>query len=185
MRFLRTLSLSRLNYRLAYVTDGACVAVFAYLGVGAGCAWHVALASAFAGAFVFSFVEYGLHRWMFHDDSLLAGEVHTAHHREPATPTALPFASSAAMAPLLFWVLSGFAGAAVAHWALCGFFAAYCCYGVLHHLQHSIRINDVPFGALRRKWIAHAVHHGRGTVNFGVTTSLWDRVFGTYRASSR
>lgn len=179
---LRAIAMSRTNYRLAYVADFACAVIFGYLGLRASGAWYVALASLFAGAFAFSFVEYALHRWLFHSNSLLAGKVHASHHRDPQQPSALPFWSSAVSAPVFFWLLTPATSALVAHFALCGFFAAYFSYGVLHHLQHSIRIRSIPFRWLRRRWAAHAVHHGRGDVNFGVTTSLWDRVFGTYRA---
>lgn len=177
----RVIAVSRANYWLAYVTDLACAVVFGGLGLRANGAWYVALASLFSGAFAFSFVEYALHRWAFHARSLLTGEVHAAHHHHPKQPTALPFWSSAVSAPAFFWLLTPSMGTLVAHCVLCGFFAAYFGYGVLHHLQHSIRIKDVPFRWLRRKWADHAVHHGRINVNFGVTTSLWDRVFGTYR----
>lgn len=182
---LQAMSMSRANYRLAYVTDVACAVIFGYLGMRASNAWFLSIASLFLGAFAFTFVEYAMHRWLFHSDSLLAGELHTSHHHDPKQPTALPFWSSAVSAPALFWTLSQFLSASVAHWMLCGFFVAYFSYGVLHHLQHSIRIKSVPFAWLRRKWIAHAVHHGRVGVNFGVTTSLWDQVFGTYHAPKR
>ena len=176
--------MSRINYRLAYVTDLACAVVFGYFGSGATGHWYVGLAGACVGAFAFSFVEYALHRWCFHATSLLAGEVHASHHRDPKRPSALPFMSSALAAPVFFWLLTRWMDPLVAHFILCGFFAAYFSYGVLHHLQHSIRIKDIPFRWLRRKWAAHAVHHGRADVNFGVTTSLWDRAFGTYREAN-
>ncbi|HEY6640880.1 sterol desaturase family protein [Povalibacter sp.] len=178
----RVIAASRVNYWLAYATDFACAAAFGYLGMRAGGAWYVAFAGLSSGAFAFSFVEYVLHRWAFHSGSLLSGELHASHHHHPRQPSALPFWSSAVSAPAFFWLLTQFMSAHVAHFALCGFFAAYLSYGVLHHLQHSIRIKDIPFRWLRRKWAAHAVHHGRADVNFGVMTSLWDRVFGTYRA---
>jgi sterol desaturase/sphingolipid hydroxylase (fatty acid hydroxylase superfamily) len=184
-RALRVMSMSRLNYRLAFLTDIACAVSFGYLGLRTNSAWTLIGASAFLGAFTFSFVEYALHRWMFHASSLLAGEVHASHHRGPKDPSALPFWSSAVCAPALLWLLTRLFGTPLALWFLCGFFAAYFSYGMLHHLQHSVRIKNVPFKWLRRKWIAHAVHHGRADVNFGVTTSFWDRVFGTYQAPKR
>lgn len=184
-RLFRVISMSRANYRLAYVTDLACAVACGGLGLRAGGTWHVALASLLVGAFAFSFVEYALHRWVFHASSLLAGELHASHHRDPRQPSALPFWSSAASAPAFFWLLTHWLSLFAAHFVLCGFFAAYFSYGVVHHLQHGIRIKDIPFRWLRRKWAAHAVHHGRGDVNFGVTTSLWDRVFGTYREATK
>lgn len=179
------IAMSRTNYRLAYITDFACAVAFGGLGLRASGAWLVALASLFFGALAFSFVEYALHRWVFHSTLPVWGELHASHHRSPGQPAALPFWSSAVCAPVFFWLLTRWSSTFVAHFALCGFFAAYFSYGVLHHLQHSIRIKDLPVRWLRRKWATHAVHHGRVDVNFGVTTSLWDRVFGTHRAAGR
>lgn len=184
-RFLRVIATSRANYRLAYVTDLTCAVAFGILGLRASGAWYVALASLFSGAFAFSFVEYALHRWAFHSTSLLSGELHASHHHHPRQPSALPFWSSAMSAPVFFWLLTQWLSAFVAHFVLCGFFAAYFGYGVVHHLQHSVRIKDIPLRWLRRKWAAHAVHHGREDVNFGVTTSIWDRLLGTYRAVAK
>ena len=184
-RFFRVIAMSRANYRLAYVTDFACAVASGGLGLGASGAWYVALASLFGGAFVFSFVEYALHRWLFHAGLVIWDELHASHHGDPRRPAALPFWFSAVCAPAFFWMLMQWSSTFVAHFVLCGFFAAYFTYGALHHLQHSIRIKDIPFRWLRRKWAAHAVHHGRADVNFGVMTSLWDRVFGTYRAAGR
>ena len=184
-RFFRAIATSRANYRLAYITDLTCAVAFGLLGVHASGPWHAALLSFCGGAFVFSFVEYALHRWLFHSDALIWSELHASHHAQPRQPAALPFWFSAASAPAFWWVLTQGLSVFVTHFVLCGFFAAYFGYGVVHHLQHTIRIKDVPFRWARRKWAAHAVHHGREDVNFGVTTSLWDRLFGTYRPAAK
>lgn len=184
-RFFRVIAMSRANFRLAYVTDCACAVACGVLGMRASGAWYVAMASVFGGAFVFSFVEYAFHRWIFHTNLVIWSELHASHHDDPKQPAALPFWFSAVSAPVFFWSLMQWFSAFVAHFVLCGFFAAYFSYGVLHHLQHSIRIKYIPYRWLRRKWAAHAVHHGRAHVNFGVMTSLWDRILGTYRAPGR
>lgn len=184
-RFFGAIATSRANFWLAYATDCACAVVFCILGIRAGGTWHVAIASVAGGTFVFSFVEYAFHRWIFHTELVIWSELHASHHHDPQQPVALPFWFSAVSAPVFFWGLTHGTSAFVAHFVLCGFFAAYFSYGVLHHLQHSIRIKDVPLYWLRRLWIDHAVHHGREDVNFGVTTSLWDRLLGTYRAAAR
>jgi sterol desaturase/sphingolipid hydroxylase (fatty acid hydroxylase superfamily) len=180
-RFFRAIAMSQANYRLAYVTDLACAIVFGALGARADGAWYVALASILGGAFAFSFVEYAFHRWLFHSNAAIWSEVHASHHSHPKQPAALPFWFSASSAPVFFWMLTQWWSAFAAHFLLCGFFAAYFGYGVVHHLQHSVRIKDISVRWVRRKWAAHAVHHGREDVNFGVTTSLWDRLLGTYR----
>jgi 4-hydroxysphinganine ceramide fatty acyl 2-hydroxylase len=180
-RFFRTIAMSQANYRLAYVTDIACALLFGVLGMRAGGAWYAALASIFGGAFAFSFVEYAFHRWLFHSNAVIWSELHATHHSHPKQPAALPFWFSAGSAPVFFWILTPWTSAFVAHFLLCGFFAAYFGYGVVHHLQHRVRIKDISVRWVRSKWAAHAVHHGREDVNFGVTTSFWDRMLGTYR----
>jgi sterol desaturase/sphingolipid hydroxylase (fatty acid hydroxylase superfamily) len=188
-RFFRVIAMSPANYWLAYITDFACAVIFGALGLSVGArtggASYVELASFFGGAFVFSFVEYALHRWLFHSNAPIWSELHASHHHHPRQPAALPFWFSAVCAPVFFWMLTQWLSAFVADFLICGFFAAYFGYGVVHHLQHSIRIKDIPFRWLRTKWAAHAVHHGREDVNFGVTTSLWDRLLGTYRHAAK
>jgi 4-hydroxysphinganine ceramide fatty acyl 2-hydroxylase len=179
-RACRTLLTSRLNYRLAYLADFSCAAVFSLFALRSDQASFAGVLFFLVGAFVFSFVEYALHRWMFHARSPFLSETHFAHHSDPLHPAALPFMSSAVSSPIFFFTLAPVTGAFAAHASLAGFFWAYFCYGVVHHLQHRIRIKDLPFRWLRTKWAAHAVHHGRDNVNFGVTTSLWDRLLGTY-----
>jgi sterol desaturase/sphingolipid hydroxylase (fatty acid hydroxylase superfamily) len=179
-RACRMMLRSRLNYRLAYVTDFSCAAVFSLLALQSEQAGFVGFPLFFVGAFVFSFVEYALHRWMFHARSPFLSETHTAHHADPLRPAALPFLSSAVSSPIFFYALAPSIGDFLAHASLAGFFWAYFLYGLVHHLQHRIRIKDLPFRWLRTQWAAHAVHHGRDNVNFGVTTSFWDRLFGTY-----
>jgi len=185
-RFFRVIAMSRANYWLAYVTDFACAALFGVLGLRANGTGFLAAICFLGGAFAFSFVEYALHRWLFHSNAPIWSELHASHHSHPKQPAALPFWFSAGSAPAFFWMLAPWLGAFVTHFVLCGFFAGYFGYGVVHHLQHSIRIKNIPFRWLRAKWAAHAVHHGRIDVNFGVTTSLWDRLLGThYPVASR
>jgi sterol desaturase/sphingolipid hydroxylase (fatty acid hydroxylase superfamily) len=179
-RMIATLSASRTNYWLSYVIDASCAVVLGYLGVRNSPHWAAPLLLFGAGACVFTFVEYALHRWLFHAPGNPFGAVHQSHHARPAEPTALPFPSSPAAALVLWSLLSPLLGPQATYFVLCGLLTAYFYYAVLHHLQHSVRIKAVRIRWLRTRWIAHAVHHGRLNSNFGVTSSFWDRVLGTY-----
>lgn len=180
VRLMKFITASRTNYGLSYAFDFACPVVMGYLGSRHALAWPFALACFFAGALVFSFVEYAMHRWFFHAPRRLAATLHGAHHAHPNEPHALPFFSSAGVALIGWQLLSLLIDAPVACFFLSGLLAAYFYYAVLHHLQHSIRIKSVRWAWLQKRWTAHAIHHGRLDTNFGVTTSFWDNVFRTH-----
>ena len=86
---------------------------------------------------------------------------------------------------LVWWGLAAAAGPVIASFFWCGFLTGYVAHGAVHHLEHSIRITALPFRWMQRRWAVHAVHHRLVGTNFGVTTSFWDRVFGTHYQSRR
>jgi sterol desaturase/sphingolipid hydroxylase (fatty acid hydroxylase superfamily) len=130
-----------------------------------------------AGLAAWTLAEYALHRFAMHghqlDDPL--SREHRRHHRDP-------------LATDLRLRLLGHAGVAVASLGVgrlvhltgvgAGFAAGYSTYEWLHWRSHHRRPTVLERGLRRR----HLVHHGRAGVNLGVTTSVWDRAFGTYRA---
>jgi sterol desaturase/sphingolipid hydroxylase (fatty acid hydroxylase superfamily) len=182
---IRTLIQSRTNYRLAYAMDLACPLVLGYLGIRQAPGWLGLVVAAGAGLVTFSFVEYAIHRWLFHAPAGLMASMHQAHHDAPEDHAALPFFTSTGVAALAWWGLAPLVGSALASGFLCGLLTGYFCYGALHHLEHSVRLTSVPFRWLQRRWAVHAVHHRLVDANYGVTTSFWDRVFGTHYQSRR
>ena len=71
----------------------------------------------------------------------------------------------------------------VAKYGLRGIALGYLCYGLVHDAIHARRFQQ----PLLRRWAGlHHVHHHHPDTNFGVTTPLWDVVFGTrYRRKPR
>jgi len=175
---------SRANYCASYAIDLACPLALGYLGMRRTTGgWLIPLAGGCAGLASFTFVEYAIHRWLFHRPSSTMGAVHQAHHDAPHDHAALPCITSAVVAVVAWWVLSAMVGSAAASFFLCGLMSGYFCYATLHHFEHSIRINALPCRFLQQRLAAHAVHHRLGDVNYGVTTSFWDRMLGTgYKA---
>jgi len=182
---LRAIIESRANYCASYAIDLACPLALGYLGVHEAAGWAVAIASGCAGLVAFSFVEYAIHRWLFHAPSGVMGAMHQAHHDAPHGRAALPCITSAVVAALACGALSTFVGSAITYFFLCGLMSGYVYYAALHHLEHSVRITAVPFRWLQRRWAVHSVHHRLVDTNYGVTTSFWDRVFGTHYQSRR
>ena len=173
---LERLSSTRINGRLGLACD---VGVAGALLLGAfrvADSMFVPIAWAAAGWLVFSFVEYGLHRWLFHGSARFLEEGHRRHHERPEGDDAMPFF----FAPLAILALAGvLATIAAKPFALPfagGFAAAYAAYGISHTLMHQRRFQS----AILRRWAAaHHVHHHHPGSNFGVTSPLWDVVMGT------
>jgi sterol desaturase/sphingolipid hydroxylase (fatty acid hydroxylase superfamily) len=174
---------SQLNYRASYFCD-LCVPLLLFV-----LGWRTDLAplpTAFslgAGLFAFSFIEYAIHRWLFHSPTCFMRVHHDAHHHAPIEATALPCITSAVVAVASWLVMDPLLGTGVTAFFLCGVMLGYFWYAVLHHLEHHIGINRLPWRWLRRRWAMHSVHHKLPHTNFGVTTSLWDRLFGTHYQS--
>jgi dihydroceramide fatty acyl 2-hydroxylase len=172
---------SRLNYWASYVTDFSCIIVFAYLGIRHGQSWPSILISTICGMAVFTLVEYSIHRWLLHDRRSSLFHLHEAHHNHPEKPSAFLFPTSIIVLMLVWLFLTHVVHMQSASFFLAGLSAGYCYFGVLHHVEHSTRINQIPFRWLQSRWAAHSVHHHIEENNFGVITSFWDYVFGTHQ----
>jgi sterol desaturase/sphingolipid hydroxylase (fatty acid hydroxylase superfamily) len=59
-----------------------------------------------------------------------------------------------------------------------GAYLGWLYYGILHHVEHCTDLSLSSYRRLRRH---HLLHHAMISTNFGVSTTLWDRLFGTYR----
>ena len=72
-------------------------------------------------------------------------------------------------------------GTGVAGLLLCGLYIGYNLYALVHHVlhHHEALAARGPFQSLEQR---HRIHHAHHDVNFGVTSSVWDRIFGTYRS---
>ncbi|HTT77188.1 MAG TPA: sterol desaturase family protein [Candidatus Binataceae bacterium] len=126
------------------------------------------------GLFVWTFAEYVIHGWLSHTFKTFATPIHNGHHRDPhnvfAVRTWLPLA--------IIWSgaigIWGFASGVV---FLSGILAGFAAYEWLHY-----RIHFAVPGSSWESWLRtrHLIHH-RHAANrgFGVTTSIWDLVFGS------
>lgn len=178
---LRTLSKSRANYWASYVVDFSCPVIFAFLGLRHHPSWPSIVVDSLSGVFVFTLVEYSIHRWLLHDPRSVLFESHEAHHLQPEKPSAFLFPTSFLILMPIWLFLTGALHMQGASFFLCGFSAGYFYFGALHHLEHTTRINQIPFRWLQGRWAAHSVHHRLDQSNFGVMTSFWDYVFKTHQ----
>ncbi len=135
-----------------------------------------------AGLLLFSWIEYGFHRWLMHGPIPLVGPGHRKHHEDPCGHDSLPFF----LPPMIVLVLAGLFALLlpVGHALLLagGLACGYAAYGLSHAFIHHRRFRH-PLG---RRWAGfHHVHHYHPDANFGVTTPLWDIVLRTRHVSGR
>jgi sterol desaturase/sphingolipid hydroxylase (fatty acid hydroxylase superfamily) len=143
--------------------------------------WLVSGLLIVVGLVVWTLAEYLIHRFGFHHVPGLKA-AHMAHHADPeglhGSPTVLTVLAFAALA---FAPLCGLFGPTVASAVTAGLMAGYLAYVTVHWVVHHAENLGPRWMRARLRWLirAHAVHHHQSEWNFGVTTSLWDRVFGT------
>ncbi len=161
----------------------------AAIALYAGLVWYnqnvLASISLFiVGAFFFTLVEYLVHRYFYHMEpstprkARLQYVFHGIHHDHPRDKKrlALPPLMSllvAAMFVGLFRLILGESGFAFGG----GFMAGYATYLLVHYAIH---VYNPPKNILGTIWKHHNIHHFVGdTGAFGVSSPLWDHVFGT------
>jgi sterol desaturase/sphingolipid hydroxylase (fatty acid hydroxylase superfamily) len=130
------------------------------------------------GAALWTLTEYIMHRIIYHRIPIFQ-KYHEAHHKDPrAYVGAPPMFGTTAVFVASFMPLAPFAPV-LANAISVGMLIGYTFYMIVHHACHSR--TPTPGGYLHRVRLHHAVHHYRDdNGNFGVTTSFWDRVFGTH-----
>ena len=133
------------------------------------------------GCLSYGLLEYGVHRWVLHGPPSPARRSHTHHHAEPRALISTPLFLIMGVAWAI-WALIGFVlPAGVAALVLFGLYAGYNYFALLHHWEHQhghARAHVTYFGRLEH---GHDLHHHRPAVNFGISTTIWDRVFGTFQ----
>ncbi|GAM18566.1 hypothetical protein SAMD00019534_017410, partial [Acytostelium subglobosum LB1] len=143
------------------------------------------------GLFSWSFFEYILHRFIFHiETSSYMGNflhffIHGIHHLTPYDATRLTFPPMfSAVIAFGFWKLFlGFPDwlqATGFNWALYGGIAfGYMLYDTLHYYFHHGDISWLP-EKLKEFKSNHLNHHYKDdTKNFGITSTIFDIMFGT------
>ena len=132
-----------------------------------------------------SLTEYLLHRFVFHFEpdgrwgKRLHFIVHGVHHDFPHDPMRLvmPPSVSIPLAVIFWFGFNAVLGPAWAMPAFAGFLLGYLIYDMAHYHMHHHRSKNRLSLALRRYHYRH--HFQQSDRGFGVTSPLWDKVFGT------
>ncbi len=140
------------------------------------------IAAIVAGAATWTAAEYGLHRFAMHSlrGRGLASREHLSHHADVTyfSPASKKLLSAAATTVVVLPLATALAGRRRAIGFTVGMVGTYAGYEVAHR-----RIHTHPPSSAYGRWArrSHLHHHfGAPMRNHGVTTNLWDRLFGSY-----
>jgi len=137
-----------------------------------------------AGMLFWTLFEYVMHRYIFHwvADSERAKKIvyvmHGNHHHFPRDRERLfmPPVPSIILASIIFLSLYLVMAENVFVF-FAGFLLGYLMYGSMHFAIHAW---NPPFKWMKPLWRNHHLHHYKDEhKGFGVSTTIWDRVFGT------
>jgi sterol desaturase/sphingolipid hydroxylase (fatty acid hydroxylase superfamily) len=134
----------------------------------------------FLGLVAWTWMEYALHRFIFHtaQGSKFQYTIHGVHHEFPKDKNrlAMPPVVSVSIATGLLFIFK-LALAEYSFACLAGFVTGYAMYLCVHYMIHAFH---PPKNFLKTLWTNHSMHHYKdGKQLFGVSSPLWDYVFGT------
>jgi dihydroceramide fatty acyl 2-hydroxylase len=137
------------------------------------------------GVLIWSLVEYGLHRYVFHYQGPKPWQrrvffiIHGVHHDYPQDVGRLvmPLGASIPLAAVFYGLFHLVVGPVLLPPLFVGFGIGYLAYDGIHYAVHHFKMTSRIGRWLKRH---HMVHHHTGEqARWGVSSPLWDYVFGT------
>jgi sterol desaturase/sphingolipid hydroxylase (fatty acid hydroxylase superfamily) len=147
--------------------------------------WYLGVPAFFGGVLITTFIEYTLHRWAFHfEPKTQLGRfnhflLHGYHHDFPNDPMRL------VLPPISIWPVAIVVG--TVYWFVFGAYfwpvfggtcLGYIAYDWLHYYTHHFNPKSGPGWWLKKYHMLH--HFDSPNHRYGITSPLWDFVFGTY-----
>ena len=135
------------------------------------------------GLTFFTLVEYLLHRFLYHmktntdNKRKIQYNMHGVHHEFPKDKDrlAMPPLLSISLSTLILYLFHSVLGE-YSFGFFSGFITGYALYLFMHYILH---IHKAPKNIFKKLWAYHSIHHYKDeTVYFGVSTPIWDFVFG-------
>src|SRR5260370_4606784 len=130
--------------------------------------------------FAWTLLEYVIHGVLGHAHRTFVTGLHEVHHRDPRAVFALGAWITVAIVLSAGWAIFGVAPAVI---FLGGVAAGFAGYEFIHYRIHFARPSCAIEARLRARHLAH--HFREPDAIFGVTTRLWDVVFGSEHVGAR
>jgi sterol desaturase/sphingolipid hydroxylase (fatty acid hydroxylase superfamily) len=158
-----------------------------------GASWLQIPAGMLIGVLIWTLTEYLMHRFVFHFHAKSPGlqkiffSFHGVHHYQPQCKTRLvmPPVVSIPLAvvfyAIFYLVVDRLFGAP--SWVsplFAGFILGYLAYDMIHYATHHFPMRSGTLKFLKRYHMQH--HYKTPDQRFGVSSPLWDKVFGTMPA---
>lgn len=163
------------------------VTYFLYRGIADPAVGGGKIVGLFAfGLLVWTLTEYLLHRFVFHYEpktdfgKRIHFLAHGVHHDYPndSLRLVMPPVISMPLAALFYGLFYVLLGAAFLPPFFAGFLVGYLFYDMIHYATHHAPMTTTPVGLWVKKH--HMRHHYQtDDLYYGVSTPLWDYVFGT------
>ena len=139
----------------------------------------------FLGILSWTLAEYVIHRFPFHwspDNKFgkqLVYSMHGNHHDDPFDPLrgVMPIVPAIIYISILYGLFSLILPTQYLQVFFAGFLVGYLLYDGIHYYTHHAKPKNKIGKYLRR---VHLVHHVHEDSMFGISSPLWDFVFGTY-----
>jgi len=179
-------ALSRVHPAVPLIIYLPLVTYFLYLSIST---YSVSFVNIFflvvAGIFVWSFIEYVLHKYIFHFDakSEFGKKIHFifhgVHHDYPSDSRRLvmPPSVSIPLAALFYFIFMYLVGEVYVLPFFSGFIIGYLFYDLTHYAIHHFNMHSKFWLAIKNHHMLH--HYQDQDKGYGVSSPLWDLVFGS------
>lgn len=144
-----------------------------------------ALGQILVGLFIWTLIEYVMHRFVFHfyPKSAWGKRIHFifhgVHHDYPndAQRLVMPPSASIPLATAFYFLFRLLCPAAMLDGLFGGFLLGYLFYDMTHYMLHHAKFNSPFWRKLKQHHMLH--HYDDATKGYGVTSDLWDKIFGS------
>ncbi|WP_256004774.1 sterol desaturase family protein [Pedobacter deserti] len=176
--------LSKVPFYVPLIVFVPVILYFSWLSVAesgfAAFAFHLIL-----GLLVWTLTEYVMHRFVFH--FYPASEwgkrihfiFHGVHHDYPndAKRLVMPPSASIPLATLFYFLFKWMLPDDMLDGFFAGFIVGYLFYDMTHYMLHHAQFKSGAWKKLKQQHMLH--HYSDPNTKYGVTSNLWDKVFGT------
>ena len=179
-------ALSRVHPAVPLIIYLPLVTYFLYLSIST---YSVSFVNIFflvvAGIFVWTFIEYVLHKYIFHFDakSEFGKKIHFifhgVHHDYPSDSRRLvmPPSVSIPLAALFYFIFMYLVGGVYVLPFFSGFIIGYLFYDLTHYAIHHFNMHNKFWLEIKNHHMLH--HYHDQYKGYGVSSPLWDLVFGS------
>ena len=177
--FIKKMTTSHFNYYFGYISNISIVIWLCSHAFESGNSlleWYEWIYIPSIGLFLWTLVEYLMHKFPYHVWTSAFQEGHLMHHERPYDLMGIPWYITLVIVVGVYFGLAQFLNPAYLSLYMASIWFGYIGYCITHHAIHHWKFNNKLFKKLKRH---HYIHHARHDKNIVMVTPFWDIVFGT------